>query len=1837
MNEHASINRLYRLIWSASTGTWVAVSEVSRGRGKRSIAGAGGFSALLATLKALPLLLALGFGCVQAAPAINIIPQGGQVVAGQASISTGAAQLNIHQSSQRAAIDWQSFNLGANAQVNFKQPNSASVILNRVLDAQPSQIFGRITSNGQVFLSNPAGIYFSPTASADVGALVATTHSISTADFMAGQTSFSRKGSIASVINAGSLTANLGGYIALLAPEVRNEGVIMAQGGTVALAAGEMIELQFSGARLSGLLVSPASVAALVDNRQAVLAPDGLILLTARGAQELRGGVIQQSGRLIANSLKDKGGRIVLEADAITLARGSAIDASGATGGGQVLVGGDWQGTGAMHQATSVRMAAGAKIDASAGQAGDGGKVVLWSDIHKPASLTQAQGEILAMGGVNSGHGGQVETSGHQLSVSGARVSTAAPRGKAGQWLLDPYNITIASSGASGTVYADSFTSASTSVLLASDIEAGLTNNNVSISTGAGGSDEGNINVAAPLSWSANKLTLSAHNNITIGANLNASNSASLALEFGRGSVAAGNTSSFTTTGGAAVNLPASSSNFTTLQGSDGALKNYTVITSLGVAGSTTSTDLQGMLGNRALNYALGANIDASSTASWNSTQGFAPVGDGGTSFSGRFDGLGHTISGLTIKRSSSTNIGLFGYTSGSASISNAGLLGGSVQGRDSVGMLVGRNSGKISNSYASDNTALFTASSRYAGGLVGYNDVNGQINNSYASGSVIASSSGLTFGGLVGNNRGTISNSYATGSVTGSSVVGGLVGNNSGTVSNSYASGIVTGSGGGLIGFGSSGTTSNSYWDISSTGRATSAGGTGLSAGQSTSQAAYSGFDFSTSWVIYEGQSRPLLRSFMTPLTVTIGDASKTYDGISVAGTPSLSYSLTPNANLMGSLSWPNASNAGTYAVGGSLYSDQQGYLISVVGGTLTVNPATLNLQGTRAYDGSSAFAGANLSAIGVNGETFSVSGAGQSGNLSSKNVQSHQPLASTAGLSLGSSSNGGLASNYTALSTAGSSVNITPLSVTVSGIAANHKAYDGLTSASLNNSAAVFTGMVAQDQLSVTSAGGVFTDKNAGSGKTVNISGITLGGTDAGNYILSHTTATATADINKAHLTVTADDQSRLYGGANPALTTSLSGFVNGESLATSGVSGNGSASTTATATTGVGSAVISASSGTLVASNYDFTNLVDGTLTIGKAHLTVTADDQSRLYGGANPALTTGLSGFVNGENLANSGVSGSGSASTTATATTGVGAAVISAGSGTLVAANYDFTNLVDGTLTIGKAHLTVTADDQSRLYGGTNPALTTSLSGFVNGESLASSGVSGSGSASTTLTASNYDFSNVLDGSLRIGKAPLTITADNKSRLYGAATPALTTVISGFVNGETLASSGLSGSAAVSTSAAPTTGAGSAAITPALGTLSASNYDVLYFVDGRLDILKAPLLVTANPLSKTYDGVAFAGGNGAVYSGWVNGENAAVLGGSLGFAGSSQGARNAGSYVLAPTGLSSANYLISYADAALEIGRASISAITGITAANKTYDGSSAASLASAGAAFTGMVAGDQLTVASASASFADKNAGKAKPVSIRGLSLGGADAGNYSLSPGASVASTLADIDPALILAVSGISADNKTYDGTTAVTLQFQQAVFSGKLAGDDLSVATANARFADKGAGSGKAVSINDITLGGSDAGNYLLQNTSASSQADIARALITAVSGITAENKIEDGSRAASLKFDQALLTGRIGTDLVGITQAQGSFDDALAGVQKTVTISEMALGGADALNYQLSATSATATADIDKRAPLSEPPQVLPPYSPPPPVTPPTPPQAPSNQGLVSQTV
>ncbi|MCR8632200.1 S-layer homology domain-containing protein [Paenibacillus radicis (ex Xue et al. 2023)] len=346
------------------------------------------------------------------------------------------------------------------------------------------------------------------------------------------------------------------------------------------------------------------------------------------------------------------------------------------------------------------------------------------------------------------------------------------------------------------------------------------------------------------------------------------------------------------------------------------------------------------------LYFKLTADIDLSG---YQSGEGWVPIGDGSRPFQGNMEGNGHKITNLAINRPNNHYMGLFGYISNNASVSDMKLENVDVKGYAYVGGLVGYNNGTISNgstagyiigngyivgglagenagtignSYASVSVSgtsgtwdvgglvgvnYETISNSYAtgnvtgagelGGMIGYNA--GTINIGYATGSVTGSDGNV--GGLVGYNEGTISNTYATGSVTGAGEVGGLVGVNDGSISNSYATGRVTGSAanvGGLVGYSGNRTISNSFYDSDTTKQSDTDKGDGKSNTDMKKQSTYpdSSWDFASTWGI--GSSRnngyPYLQAIQKFVTY---DGNGSIGGI--APTDSNSYSQGKTVNI--------------------------------------------------------------------------------------------------------------------------------------------------------------------------------------------------------------------------------------------------------------------------------------------------------------------------------------------------------------------------------------------------------------------------------------------------------------------------------------------------------------------------------------------------------------------------------------------------------------------------------------------------------------------------------------------------------------------------------------------------------------------------------------------------------------------------------------------------------------------------------------------------------------------------------------------------------------------------
>jgi fibronectin-binding autotransporter adhesin len=456
----------------------------------------------------------------------------------------------VNQASQRAILNWNSFNISANETTRFIQPSASSVALNRINPQQgASQIYGTLSANGKVILVNAAGIHFGPNAMVNVGSIIATTSDISDANFLSGKYIFDVPSAMGGKItNEGTIIAAQHGLVALLGSSVTNTGLIQAKLGSIALGSGDKFTFDFYGDQLINFSVDAAtSSGGTVTNSGKLLPDGGSVLVTARQAQGVLDDAINMSGVVQANSVHQKGGEIILDGGAgnvtvsgkltatsahhkggnikvlgnnILLKSTAVIDASGQLGGGTILLGGNKQGAGSEQNASSNLAEAGSVVKADAITSGNGGNVIVWSN-----NNTQFLGSISVAGGSESGNGGFIETSGHYLNIAGAKINLSASNGSGGIWLLDPADLTI-STGAtanpntfSSTYIADN--NSNTSVVNVSDLTTALASGNVVIQTTSGGTGTGlgNITVATGIAWSsANSLTLQSINDIAINA-----------------------------------------------------------------------------------------------------------------------------------------------------------------------------------------------------------------------------------------------------------------------------------------------------------------------------------------------------------------------------------------------------------------------------------------------------------------------------------------------------------------------------------------------------------------------------------------------------------------------------------------------------------------------------------------------------------------------------------------------------------------------------------------------------------------------------------------------------------------------------------------------------------------------------------------------------------------------------------------------------------------------------------------------------------------------------------------------------------------------------------------------------------------------------------------------------------------------------------------------------------------------------------------------------------------------------------------------------------------------
>ena len=1152
--KHASLNHAYRLVWSEVQQVFVAVAAFVRSADKKGGA---------VTLLAPTLLLA---ATAQAAPGANELPTGGTVVGGSTTINTSGSRMDVLQTTQRSAIDWNTFNIGSAAQVHFNQP-AGGAVLNRVLNSNASQIYGKLTSTGQVFLVNPNGVLFAPGAQVDVGGLVASTLPISKTDFMAGNTTFAGD-SASSIVNQGNISAP-GGTIALIAARIINQGSLAAEKGNVLLGSGSRVTLDLGGA--VKLVVEQGALDALVEQGGVIKADGGLVYLTAKAANAISNAVINHTG--------------ITEARTLATGEQGQIYLLGDMAHGQVNVSGT--------------------LDASAPHGG--------------------------------GDGGFIETSAARVNIAdGVRVDTRATGGKTGQWLIDPVDITIASSGGDITGATIATALQTTDVTL----DAG-TGTCTGAACGALGGTGGNITV---------------NDNITV-----AGGSADTTLTL----KASGD-----------INLNASKSINRT-----GSYKLNTVLWADSDASGSGSIYLKDSSSVSTNGGHVWLGGGATSSTAWNGLT----VGDGYA-----LAGTIHSINGSNFKNgislykaninSGGGNIKLYGKTD-----TQSGAAGG-YMGVYLEQSTISSGSGNI------DLSAISTGSN---------NDGSWHY--------------GLLMGTLPNSTTTAISSTSGTINVTGETSFG----------ENTYGSGV------GLYSFGNARSTvkiQSTSGAINITGKLNSTGYNGQYGGiyfygsgqemivsesgnisldgySANSNVASINFDSgnTTANLGYDGTNAYTGNITLKANTFANYNGAIYANALNLTGS-GVTYSLTNTSNNINSLT----SNTGNVTY---VDSNEMSLGANTVTGKLNVATASGDLTvdgnqsaGSTATDAIVLNAGKNTAAGTSTGGNIIVSsgtistGAGGRATLYSGSVSDSTGLTTLVGSGSGKFryNSDETATNYsTALGSGVHTIYREQPTVTVA-VNSTSKTYDGAEYS--GNAGASTSGFVNGDTSAALT--GSLTYGGAAQG-AVNAGSYAITASGYGNglgYGISYANGTLT--INKANLTVTADNQTRLYGGANPTFTQTITGFVNGENASTAGVTGSATGSSTATTTTGVGSYTITGGTGTLSAANYDFTS-ANGTLTINKRPITVTADAKTKTYGDTDPSLSYSVT---------SGSLVGSDTLSVALTRAAGENAGTYTINAWALANGNYLIT-ANNGTLTINKRPITVTADNKSKTSGAAEPKFT----------------------------------------------------------------------------------------------------------------------------------------------------------------------------------------------------------------------------------------------------------------------------------------------------------------------------------------------------------------------------------------------------------------------------------------------------------------------------------------------------------------------------------------------
>lgn len=1718
--NNLSLNHSYRLVWSEVLSTYVPVAEHVRGRGKKSRNG-----------KALLTALAIGLSAAafaQTAPPNNALPTGGAITAGSGSISQAGNVMTVQQNTHKLIANWNSFNIGKDATVNFVQPSASSQALNRITGQSASQIFGQLNANGQVYLVNPNGIVFGRDSQVNVGGLVASTLKLSDADFLNGQLKLTNANGAGNITNLGDLK---GKVVALIAPRVSNQGAITADTGSAVLASGNTVRLDFTGDGLVTVNVDEGTFNALVENKGLIQADGGLVVMTAKTADTLLSTVVNNEGTIQARTLANKSGRILLLGD---MDKGQAqiagtLDASAPHGGDGGFID---------TSAAQVNIQDGTQVTTIAAKGKSGMWLIDPTDFNIVAGTgAQTSSSIGATTLQNNlGYGNVTITNASSGSDEGNININSAISWSANSLILNAtkninINADVTVTGTGGLELNHGSTGKVNVRMLAPDVSNGMGFVGRVDFNGSGGLKIANASVTvirdiAGLQAIPNDTT----GKFALGANIDLASVANFTPIGGTGSFKG----FFDGLGNVITNLKTQGLSFGAYQKNaglfsvvqDGIIRNVGVgNAAINVAATTNGGgDLIGILAG---GFSNTSNVQSGIFNVWASG-----AITGANQFTGGLVGSFESYQGKLLTADNvRTNVGIQIDNTHNWFGGAIGGVFGNAQGNGSPSQV----GPVIKNAYAMGNitqkTSLTKDYDAGIGGLIG-KLVAAQLSNSYATGSITLTGTATNInnvGGLVGvsgdtNLAGQTSNNqitdvFATGNVTAKNNVGGLIGYlaDTPTITRAYAAGQANVAAnattkGGLVG---------SYYGVNHANNIT-----------------HSFYNTGVNSVAVGGKT----------------DAAGKYYGMSAADLKiksNLTSSATANGNT--NPNWDFSPSTGTWGMKSAINSSYP-YLCSFYNGCGT--RITITLAGTsKTYGDANPSLPTNYTTSGTlqSGDTLNAITSWSWGSAATTTMDAGSYGYGTTNLldGLFTFAAGNSISDYV-IDWGSAGLTVNPKALTASIVNTPTRAYDGGTIATLASSNYNLSGLVGSESFTVTKTSGTYNSADVATANTVtanlaNTDFTAVGGAKASNYTLP-TSASGNGTITPRTVGLSA---TKVYDGTND---------LTGQVTVSTGVSGQALSYTNATvnnAKKDAGGNYINA----ITLSNGqggDISNYQLPTLDKNTASVTITAKALSisglgsanKVYDGTTTATVTGTTNFAtqpvgqgsssDGKAYNNDTVSLTGTAvgnfnsKDVATANTVAFSGLSLTGAD---AANYTLTPHASASHTIAPKALTVSGlTTGNKLYNATTTAV-------VNG------------------TAVLQSFQTAGAGNATDGKAYL----NDDVRLTG--TPVGNFNSKDVATANTVSFTGLSLSGA-----------------------EASNYTLTQHADANQTIIRKGVKPSGlTSVDKVYDGTTAADANGtAVLTfksvGTGNGmDNMVFTGDDVNIIGTPVGNFNsknvASANTVTFTGLSlSGNQAGNYALDTLTVSNAITArpvTLGTVNGATRMYDLSK--EVDSSLLTITNIVGTDDVGLLG-KAELSSKDTGERTVAGLGTLQLNtGADAGNYTLT-GWSATSNTVSITPYILKFFKpnnqeGFDVASKDYDGNTNANLVattngiFIPGTNSTK---SEIKPTQMDVNYDTKDVGKNKPVTA-VFTIGDGDVdgdygqgvtkGNYVFSNGQTSitiqSQGDITPKQLTA--SLVNVSKVYDGNADATLAPTNFSINGMVSGESFTVTKTAGTFDN------------------------------------------------------------------------------